>query len=153
MARDDYDDVGPSTTKGKPWGIPTVEGDVHKYYDKTNSTVDYNITPSTTNGLVFTDGTSVGPTPDRRAIQVLTECAELQRRKGQDYNRVPQAEYYPNGLDDIYCMMHQKMIRLKSLMKADGEPNFESMDDTARDLINYTSFFVEWKDGKMDGQK
>ena len=50
MARDDYDDVGPSATKGKPWGIPTVEGDVHKYYDKMNSTVDYNITPSTTTG-------------------------------------------------------------------------------------------------------
>lgn len=131
MARDDYDDVGANTT-GNSWGIPIVEGDA--------------------GGLVFTDGTSIAP-PNRRSVQVLHECAELQRSKGEDYNRVPQAEYYPNGLDDIYCMMHQKMTRLKSLMKADGVPNFESMDDTARDLINYTSFFVEWKDGKMDGQK
>jgi len=90
---------------------------------------------------------------DRRAIEVLNECAELMRRKGQDYNRVPQAEYYPNGLQDIWVMMHQKMTRLRSLLAADGDTNFESIDDTARDLINYASFFVEFAEGKMDGQE
>jgi hypothetical protein len=49
--------------------------------------------------------------------------------------------------------MHQKMTRLRSLLAADGDTNFESIDDTARDLINYASFFVEFAEGKMDGQK
>lgn len=89
---------------------------------------------------------------ERRAIEVLNECAELMRKKGKDYNRVPQAEYYPNGLQDIWVMMHQKMTRLKSLLLNDETPNFESIDDTARDLINYASFFIEFAEGKMDGQ-
>ena len=92
------------------------------------------------------------PVDERRAITVLNECSDLMRAKGKDYNRVPQAEYYPNGLPDIYCMMHQKMTRLKSLMLNSDKPNFESIDDTARDLINYTSFFIEFAEGKMDGQ-
>jgi len=89
---------------------------------------------------------------ERRAIEILNECAELMRKKGKDYNRVPQAEYYPNGLQDIWVMMHQKMTRLKSLLLNSETPNFESIDDTARDLINYASFFVEYAEGKMDGQ-
>lgn len=89
---------------------------------------------------------------ERRAIEVLEECADLMRKKGQDYNRVPQAEYYPFGVRDIWCMMHQKMTRIKSLMVAEGDQNFESMEDSARDLINYSAFLIEYLEGKMEGQ-
>ena len=89
---------------------------------------------------------------DRRAIEVLEECAELMRAKGKAYNRVPQAEYYPHGVLSIWTMMHQKMTRLKSLMDHDGENQYESMEDSARDLINYTAFLIEFMEGKMDGQ-
>ena len=90
---------------------------------------------------------------DRRAIEVLEECAELMRKKGQDYNNIPQAEYYPNGLSDIWVMMHQKMTRLRSLLKSESDKeNFESIQDSARDLINYAAFFIEFADEKMDGQ-
>jgi len=89
---------------------------------------------------------------DRRAIEVLEECAELMRAKGKAYNRVPQAEYYPHGVLSIWTMMHQKMTRMKSLMDHDGENQYESMEDSARDLINYTAFLIEYMEGKMDGQ-
>ena len=32
------------------------------------------------------------------------------------------------------------------------EPNFESLEDSAKDLINYSTFFVAYARGKMDGQ-
>jgi len=89
---------------------------------------------------------------ERRAIEVLDECADLMRKKGQAYNRVPQAEYYPGGLYDIWVMMHQKMTRMRSLLTAEGENNYESLEDSARDLINYSAFFIEFAEGKMDGQ-
>lgn len=89
---------------------------------------------------------------DRRAIEVLEECADLMRAKGKAYNRVPQAEYYPHGVLSIWTMMHQKMTRMKSLMDHDGDNQYESMEDSARDLINYTAFLIEFMEGKMDGQ-
>jgi len=89
---------------------------------------------------------------DRRAVEVLQECIKLMRDKGKDYNNLPQARYYENnGLNDIYCMMHHKMLRIKSVMNSDKQ-NFESLQDSCRDLINYTSFFVEYLENKMDGQ-
>lgn len=93
------------------------------------------------------------PKNERRAIEVLNECAELMRKKGKAYNNVPQSEYYPHGLLSIWTMMHQKMTRIKSLMENDTENSFEGIDDSARDLINYTSFLVEYLEGKMDGQE
>ena len=89
---------------------------------------------------------------DRFAISVLTECAELMRAKGKAYNRIPQAEYYPNGEHDIFVMMWQKVKRIQSLLSEDGDNNFESIDDSCRDLINYTAFMVEFLNGQMDGQ-
>ena len=89
---------------------------------------------------------------DRRAIQVLTECAELMRHKGKAYNNVPQAEYYPNGQQDIFCMMWQKIKRIQSLLNTPNADNqFEGLNDSVRDLINYSSFFIEYSEGKMDG--
>lgn len=87
----------------------------------------------------------------RRAIEVLNECADLMQQKGKAYNRIPQAQYYPDGLRDIHYMMHTKMMRIRSLLSSDGENNFESITDSARDLINYAAFFVEFAEGKMDG--
>jgi len=46
---------------------------------------------------------------------------------------------------------------LKSVMEAlqndtAYKPNFESLEDSAKDLINYASFFVSYLRGKIDGQ-
>ena len=68
-----------------------------------------------------------------------------------------QADYYPNGCGTILDIMHAKMLRLRSVMEAmqnnpDYEPNFESLEDSAIDLINYSSFFVAYGRGKIPGQ-
>jgi predicted HAD superfamily Cof-like phosphohydrolase len=90
--------------------------------------------------------------PARYAISVLNDCAELMIKKGKDYNVLPQTTYYPNGLPDLWYMLHVKITRIRSLLAKKGESNYESMADSAKDLINYSAFFVEYLEGKMDGQ-
>jgi hypothetical protein len=52
--------------------------------------------------------------------------------------------------------MHAKMLRIKSVMEAsqsaEYNPNFESLEDSAKDLINYASFFVAYCRGEIPGQ-
>ena len=49
-------------------------------------------------------------------------------------------------------MIHQKLLRAQSLLEADGDVKFESLEDTYKDMINYCSFAVSYLRGKMDGQ-
>jgi len=97
--------------------------------------------------------------PDRESVKVLRECIDLQTKKSADYqasvSEIKQAEYYPNGVTTIYDIMHAKMLRIKSVMaktEAGLDTNFESLEDSAKDLINYASFMVSYLRGKMDGQ-
>lgn len=95
------------------------------------------------------------------SAKVLAECAELQMKKARDYQNpnstVKQADYYPNGITTIHDIMHAKMLRMKSVMEAmqsdDYDPNFESLEDSAKDLINYASFFVSYCRHGIEGQQ
>jgi hypothetical protein len=98
---------------------------------------------------------------ERYSIKVLRDCIDLQNKKGQDYQNkastVKQADYYRLGLDTIYDILHAKMLRMRSQLEASRSDenhvtNFESISDSAKDMINYLSFFVSYADGKMDGQ-
>ena len=96
---------------------------------------------------------------ERDSVLVLRECIELQNRKGSDYqakeSSIRQADYYVHGVETIYDIMWAKMLRLRSVMekaKSGSDPNFESMEDTCKDLINYTSFFASYLTHKVDGQ-
>jgi hypothetical protein len=99
---------------------------------------------------------------DRESVKVLQECIDLQLRKSNDYqnpnSNIRQADYYPNGCQSIFDSMHAKVLRMRSVMEAmnndpNYKPNFESLEDSARDLINYSSFFVAYMRGKIDGQE
>lgn len=98
---------------------------------------------------------------ERESVRVLKECIDLQVRKSRDYqnsaSKVRQADYYRLGIDSIYDMLHTKMLRILSLIETakanpTAEPNFESLEDTLKDLINYSSFGVAWLRKKIDGQ-
>ena len=91
----------------------------------------------------------------------MQECIDLQNKKATDYqnpnSRIKQADYYPNGCMTIHDIMHAKMLRIQSVMEAmQNDPtykqNYESLEDSAMDLINYASFFVSYIRGKVDGQ-
>jgi hypothetical protein len=99
---------------------------------------------------------------ERESVKALRECIELQNQKANDYQNpnstVRQADYYPRGLESINDVVNAKMLRVKSLMEAvkystDAAPNFESLEDSYKDLINYASFAVAWIRNGIDGQK
>lgn len=95
----------------------------------------------------------------RPSANILLEAAELQERKGRDYqnplSRVRQADHYPRGVYTILDTVNGKILRMYSVletMEAGGNINFESVEDSAIDAINYLSFIVAYMRGQIDGQ-
>lgn len=78
---------------------------------------------------------------------VLRDIVELRQKKGQDYNAGPGLrDYFPLGHVSYLQMIHLKTTRLHSLLAVlskGGKPNFEGLDDTLKDLLNYTTFYAE----------
>ena len=96
----------------------------------------------------------------KESVKVLNECIDLQLAKSKDYHNpksnIKQAMDYRRGVDTIHDMIHQKLLRAQSLLEADvglEERQFESLEDTYKDMINYCSFAVSYLRGKMDGQE
>ena len=98
----------------------------------------------------------------KESIKVLQECAELQTKKSNDYQNpnstIRQADYYPRGIASILDIIHGKTLRMRSVLEAmendpNYKPNFESLEDSGKDLINYGSFFVAFIRGGIDGQE
>ena len=96
-----------------------------------------------------------------KPLEVLKKAAEIVNKKGNDYqnpnSRVQQADYYPRGCYTILDIMIGKTLRMQSLLEAYEEdpshdPNFESLEDSAIDLINYSAFFAAYLTGDIDGQ-
>lgn len=99
---------------------------------------------------------------ERYSVNVLRECIDLQNKKANDYQNpnstIKQADYYPSGCLTILEIIQAKVLRMRSVMEAmqndpNYKPNFESLEDSAKDLINYASFFVSYSRGKIDGQE
>jgi hypothetical protein len=96
-----------------------------------------------------------------KPLNILKNAADLIIKKGNDYqnpkSRIKQADYYPNGAQTILDIMTGKVNRMHSVldaMKEDKEyvENFESLHDSAVDLINYAAFFAAYLDHDIDGQ-
>ena len=95
----------------------------------------------------------------RESANILLEAAELQEKKGKDYNgastSVQQADYYTYGVYSILDTVHAKYLRMISVlqqMEQGGKENFESVEDSAIDLINYGSFVAAYIRGEVPGQ-
>lgn len=96
----------------------------------------------------------------RESANILLEAAEIQELKGNDYNNqnssVVQADYYPRGVWTILDIVKAKYLRMVSVLETmeNGQSvNFESVEDSAIDLINYTSFLAAYMRGEVPGQK
>lgn len=90
------------------------------------------------------------------SIKILKECVELQLKKSNDYqnaeSKVTQAMHYRRGVDTIHDVLISKIMRATSLLESGNKPNYESLEDTYKDLINYASFAISFMRGKMEGQ-
>ena len=98
---------------------------------------------------------------EKESIKVLQECAALQIKKSNDYqnpnSRIKQADYYPRGVLTILDIVYAKVLRMYSVIEAmendnNYEQNFESIEDSAKDLINYSSFIAAYMRHGVDGQ-
>ena len=97
----------------------------------------------------------------KESLKVLQAAADIQQKKSNDYqnpnSRIKQADYYPHGCSTILDTMHAKILRMHSVVEAmesdpNYTPNFESLEDSCIDIINYASFFVSYSKGMMEGQ-
>jgi hypothetical protein len=78
-------------------------------------------------------------------MKVFAKAWLMQFRKGQDYNQHSRDAYWPFGVVSFTQMLHVKVQRLISLSSSKNHAtNFESIEDTGYDLINYAAFMVEW---------
>lgn len=70
-------------------------------------------------------------------------------KKGQDYNHAVQLEeYFPFNDRSYVQMCYMKAMRLRSLVQQDRQPNFDSVLDTAQDLLAYTVFYLDYLEKK-----
>ena len=83
-------------------------------------------------------------------VKYLAKAGLIQLKKSEDYNNGQNSieSYFPFGLVSYSQMIHTKSQRLISLAVAEKQdnPNFESVTDTALDLINYATFLAEYSD-------
>lgn len=93
---------------------------------------------------------------ERESVKVLKEAIELQLKKSKDYqnenSNVKQAMHYRRGVDSIHDVIQGKVYRAQSLLESGSVANFESLEDTYLDIINYCSFAISYIRGKMEGQ-
>ena len=84
---------------------------------------------------------------------ILDELNTLMVRKNQDYGPYNIA-YAPGGaMNGLLVRMHDKMERLKNLHyngKSDT-PNYESVEDTLKDLANYAIIGLLVQRGQWEG--
>jgi len=70
---------------------------------------------------------------------VVYDALDLLKRKAADYNDgIKREAYFPHGLLSYHQMLHTKVLRIQSLLQKKGEPNFEGIEDSLQDLLNYT---------------
>lgn len=93
------------------------------------------------------------------SVTVLLEASMMQFKKNADYGSqasgIKRGDYFIHGLDDFEYELNKKHLRFRSLiakLRNNEEPNYESIQDTSLDIINYHSFVVAFLGYKLEGQ-
>ena len=98
---------------------------------------------------------------NKESITIINEAVALQLKKSNDYQNgkswIKQADYYPRGVLTMLDIVYAKVLRMYSVVEAmqndpNYEPNFESVEDSCKDLINYASFIGAYCRGGIEGQ-
>jgi len=88
----------------------------------------------------------------KRFLDLVEKNVKLMESKHGDYNEggVTLESYFPFGNKSYAQMLHVKTMRMVSLLQSGREPNYESVEDTVRDLINYSVYYLDFLD-RRDG--
>lgn len=84
--------------------------------------------------------------------EIITELKITMVQKHQDYGPYNIA-YAPGGpMNGLLVRMHDKMERLQNLFyKRNNTPNYESIEDTLKDLANYAIIGLMVQRGQWEG--
>ena len=85
------------------------------------------------------------PSPDHLQV-IADEIVYLLRSKRRDYGTQNIDEFGEFG---ILVRINDKVARLKNLMQGEKVPNYESIDDTWRDIAGYALLALELKERGM----
>lgn len=90
-------------------------------------------------------------------FRAVARAQLLVLKKSEDYNGTAHPgeardAYFPFGTVSYAQMLFTKALRFVSLARKEGkDPNFEGLEDTALDIINYASFFIDWSTRQREG--
>ena len=77
------------------------------------------------------------PSFDQEVASIMWELGDLLVRKHQDYGPKNISDAPGGAINGLLVRMHDKMARLKNLHYNNKSANYESIEDTYKDLANY----------------
>jgi hypothetical protein len=84
--------------------------------------------------------------------ELLMELKVTMIKKHQDYGPYNIAHAPGGAMNGLLVRMHDKMERLQHLFfKRDNTPNYESVEDTLKDLANYAIIGLMVQRGQWEG--
>ena len=85
--------------------------------------------------------------------EILTELKIIMVRKNQDYGPYNIAHAPGSPMNGLLVRMHDKMERLQNLAyrRSGDTPNYESIEDTLKDLANYAIIGLMVQRGQWEG--
>lgn len=79
--------------------------------------------------------------------KILNECRQIAIKKNHDYGDESLKLF--NGLS-IFIRMYDKMERLKNSFEKKLKVDDEKIEDTLQDLINYSTYLIMIRRGKLE---
>ena len=85
------------------------------------------------------------------AIQIMKDAIALKQQKSKDYqgDMWTEEDYFPFGNESYLHMIHTKYLRIRSVA-AQKEANFESLEDSLIDMINYCAMFAAYLENQKN---
>lgn len=83
-----------------------------------------------------------------KAAKVVIKKTDDYNNGANDFNHANRDSYFPFGIKSYAQMIHVKSQRLVSLANEEKTPNFESIEDSLIDLINYAAFYIGGSDNE-----
>lgn len=84
--------------------------------------------------------------------EIATEQIEAYEKKNADYGDAAESLYQEHGMTYFVIMLEQKLARIKSLCKQQSV-NYESLEDSFRDMSNYSIMAAMRLSEKKDDAK
>ena len=89
-----------------------------------------------------------------KAAEILKEAADLKVKKSKDYQggMWKESDYFPFKDMSYIHMMWTKMLRIRSVAEKQ-DVNFESLEDSLLDMINYSAMYIAFLRDKDSGER